>query len=136
LINNDVIDFDLVFNMISFPGEFPEGEYPKEIKRSPLISFDECIGDNWFGKGHKMLDYGAAIKQLGYNYNYARVQLVAKTETGEKESKYIQIKKRLEDKQCKHFYPSDPDSDKVYWNKIYPHGYGIIRFISNINFKC
>lgn len=136
LIDKEVIDFDLVFEVVAFPGEFPEGKYPKDSTLSPLIAFDECIGKNWFGKGHDLLDYGAAIKRLGYNYNYERMKLIVKTKTGEEEEKARQTVKKIEENQCRRFYPSDPNSDKAYWNKLYPKGYGIIRSLRSINFRC
>lgn len=141
-LHHDVVDFDLVFSLFTFPGEFIEGEYSSEYpSKNPLIALDGCIGQNWFGKNNGLTDYGVFIKEVGYNYNFARLKLkLDQKETAKLATLQAQIKK-LEDNQCQPFYPFDPaQSNKVYWNKFYSKKYGLFqeinRFVQGIARRC
>ncbi|XGV97947.1 MAG: hypothetical protein ACAF41_03230 [Leptolyngbya sp. BL-A-14] len=128
LIKEDVIDFDLVFSLFNFPGEFVDGIYPKDFRKNPLIAFDDCVAMNWFGKNHALIDHGDLVKQLGYNYNYKRLRLKLEQHEGNDIEVLKKQIKSLEDNQCLPFYPFDPPkSNKVYWNKLYVQRHGFFQ---------
>jgi hypothetical protein len=122
LLDKDVIDFNLVFQLFTFPGKFPEGKYAADFPNwNFLISLDECVSSNWFQKNDSLPDFGSYVKQLGYNYAFARLKLTRDIrDPKEREIRSIQMKE-LKDNQCHPFYPSDPHSP--FWIKIYPGQY-------------
>ena len=123
LLDRGIIDFDLVFQLFTFPGNFPEGEYPIDHPNSnPLISIDECVESNWFKENDPLRGFGSHVKQLGYNYNYARLKLKRDTSNDPTTIKTYNIKmEKLKNNQCIPFYPLDPP--KPSWIKIYPGQY-------------
>jgi len=123
LLDKDVIDFNLVFQLFTFPGKFPDGKYSIDIPYlNPLVSLDECIASNWFRENDSLPDFGAYVKQLGYNYAFARLKLKRDITSDPKElnTRNMQMKE-LEENQCRPFYPLDPA--KPSWIKIYPGQY-------------
>lgn len=133
LIEYDALEFELIFSLIPFPGDFPDGKYPSDLAENPIIAIDECIGKNWFGKDRPLLDYGASIKRLGYNYNYERMKLKLEQQNYKDFAEADRIRQtiaNLETRQCQAFYPADNNqSRRNSWNRLYPQKDHFLDFL-------
>lgn len=62
LIRYDAIDFELVYQSITFPNDFVEASEP----------LSRCIGENWFGRGKGIKDFSFNMDLLEKNYQRRR----------------------------------------------------------------
>lgn len=70
-IDRDLINFETVFELFTYPAYWKDGERWAEF--DPFFELERCLKENWFGEKKSLDGYSSNFLKLGNNYHYTRL---------------------------------------------------------------